>query len=96
MTTLSELKIGMRNISVQGKIDSVGQERQVQLKSGGSNRVCDVVMSDPSGKVKLVLWGSDIDKVRAGDTVKIENGYTNSYKGELQLATGKFGKISRA
>ena len=92
---ISELKVGMRKIDVNGKVDSMGDERLVNLKSGGTNRVAEAVISDGTGTIKLVLWGSDIDKLRPGDKVAVSNGYTNSFKGEIQLATGKYGQLKR-
>ncbi|MCI0562614.1 MAG: OB-fold nucleic acid binding domain-containing protein [Nitrososphaera sp.] len=92
---ISELKAGMRNISVTGKIDSVGEPRTVNLRAGGTNNVADAVVSDDSGSIKLSLWGEDINKVQPGDQVSIENGYINTFKGESSLSVGKFGKITK-
>jgi replication factor A1 len=92
---ISELKAGMRNVSVTGKVDSVGEPRTVNLKAGGTNDVADAIISDESGSIKLSLWGEDINKVRAGDRVSIENGYINTFKGENSINIGKFGKLSK-
>ncbi|NOJ26801.1 MAG: DNA-binding protein [Nitrososphaera sp.] len=92
---ISELKAGMRNVSVVAKIDSVGQPRTVNLKTGGTNTVADAVISDESGSIKLSLWGEDISKVQTGDKVSIENGYINTFKGENSLSIGKFGKLKK-
>jgi len=32
--------------------------------------------------------------VNVGDKIKIENGYVTSFKGEIQLNIGKFGKLT--
>ncbi len=92
---ISELKAGMRNVSVTGKIESVGEPRTVNLKSGGTNNVADAVISDESGSIKLSLWGDDINKVQPGDKVSIENGYINTFKGENSISVGKFGKMTK-
>lgn len=92
---ISELKPGMRNVSVTGKIDTVGEPRTVNLRSGGTNNVADATISDESGSIKLSLWGEDINKVQPGDKVSIENGYINTFKGENSLSVGKFGKINK-
>lgn len=92
---ISELKPGMRNVSVTGKIDSVGEPRTVNLRSGGTNTVADAVISDESGSMKLSLWGDDINKIQAGDRVSIENGYINTFKGENSISVGKFGKLTK-
>jgi ssDNA-binding replication factor A large subunit len=92
---ISELKGGMRNVSITGKIDSIGEPRTVNLKAGGTNTVADAVISDDSGSIKLSLWGDDIDKIQPGDRVSVENGYINTFKGEISLAVGKFGKLKK-
>jgi replication factor A1 len=92
---ISELKAGMRNLSVTGKIDSVGEPRTVNLKAGGTTTVADAIISDESGSIKLALWGDDINKVRPGDKVSIENGYINTFKGENSISVGKFGKMTK-
>jgi hypothetical protein len=43
--------------------------------------------------MKLTLWNEQIEQVKVGDKVKISNGYVNEFQGELQLTTGKFGKL---
>jgi replication factor A1 len=92
---ISELKPGMRNVSVTGKIESVGEPRTVNLKSGGTNNVADAVISDESGSIKLSLWGDDINKIQPGDRVSVENGYINTFRGENSISVGKFGKLTK-
>ncbi len=92
---IGELKSGMRNVSVTGKVESVGEPRTVNLKTGGTNTVADARISDDSGSIKLSLWGDDINKIQPGDTVSIENGYINTFKGEDSINVGKFGSLKR-
>jgi replication factor A1 len=92
---ISELKAGMRNVSVVAKVESVGEPRTVNLKAGGTNTVADAIISDESGRIKLSLWGDDIHKVQAGDRISIENGYINTFKGENSISVGKFGKMTK-
>jgi replication factor A1 len=92
---ISELKTGMRNVSIVAKVDSVGEPRTVNLKSGGTNSVADAIVSDESGSIKLSLWGDDINKIQAGDRISVENGYINTFKGENSISVGKFGKMAK-
>jgi len=92
---INELKAGMRNLSVTGKIDSIGEPRTVNLKAGGTTTVADAIISDESGSMKLALWGDDVNKVQPGDRVSIENGYINTFKGENSISVGKFGKMTK-
>jgi replication factor A1 len=92
---ISELKPGMRNVSITGKIESVSEPRTVNLKAGGTNTVADAIISDETGSTKLSLWGDDINKVQSGDMVSIENGYVNTFKGENSINVGKFGNLKK-
>jgi replication factor A1 len=92
---IGELKSGMRNVSVTGKVESVGEPRTVNLKAGGTNTVADAIISDETGSIKLSLWGDDINKIQPGNTVSIENGYINTFKGEDSINVGKFGTLKK-
>lgn len=86
--------LNLRNrINTKGVIKSKGEVRNVNLRSGGTIEVCDAILSDETGEIKLTLWGEDISKVSEGDTVVIKNGYTNSFKGEVALTKGKYGEM---
>lgn len=62
-------------------------------KFGKSGRVCNAILKDATGSITLTLWNDDVDKVKVGDTIKLENGWCSEYKGERQVSTGKLGRI---
>ncbi|MDX1533788.1 MAG: DNA-binding protein [Nitrosopumilaceae archaeon] len=80
-------------VNIEGTVERKGEPRTVNKKAGGTIDVCDAYLVDESGEIKLTLWGDDIPKVKDGDRVKITNGYTNSFKGEVSLTKGKFGQM---
>jgi replication factor A1 len=80
------------NVNITLEISEKGDVREFE-KFGKKGKVCNAVGKDSTGKIKITLWNDDIDKVNTGDTVKIENGWVSEWQGELQLSTGKFGKI---
>jgi len=89
---ISDLKIGQGNVDVEAEVKSMGEPR-VFNKFGRELKVCNAVIFDDSGEIKLTLWNEDIDKVKAGDKIRIKDGYVNEFQGEKQLTTGKFGKL---
>ena len=64
-------------------------------KFGEAGRVASATIKDDSGQIALTLWNEQIDLVKAGDKVKIENGFVNEWQGEIQLTTGKRGKLTK-
>jgi len=91
---ISELRPGTKNVNITVKIEEIEPAREVQSRTGEQLRVANAVASDDSGKVKMSLWNEDIDRVKANDTVTIDNGYVSSFRGEIQLSVGKYGKLS--
>jgi replication factor A1 len=94
VTVTAEQAKNMRNgIDIEGTIERKGETRTVNKKSGGTIDVCDAYLVDESGEIKLTLWGEDIAKINNGSQVKITNGYTNTFKGEVSLTKGKYGQM---
>jgi len=90
-----DLKAGMRGITVEGKIESITEPRTVNLRSGGTAQVADAIVSDETGSIKLSLWDDQINTVKQGDKVCIENGYTQEFRGQNSLNIGKYGKLKK-
>ena len=79
MTTCEEAKNMKSGIDVEGTIERKGEVRTVNTKFG-ETKVCDAYLADDSGSIKLTLWAEDTDKVKDGDTVSLEGGYTTSFR----------------
>ena len=93
MTTCEEAKQMRSGINVEGKIERKGEIRTVTTKFG-ETKVCDAYLEDESGRIKLTLWADDTEKVKNGDEVKLEGGYTTTFREVVQLNKGrKDGKL---
>jgi replication factor A1 len=92
---ISELQNGMKRVEIEADVVDKGNPRQVQSRmSGESFNVADTIVQDETGTIKLTLWNEQIDQVNVGDHIKIENGYVTSFKSEVQLNVGKYGKLT--
>ncbi|MEM4142539.1 MAG: OB-fold nucleic acid binding domain-containing protein [Candidatus Bathyarchaeia archaeon] len=92
---ISELKNGMKRVNVEAKVVEKGTPRQVMSRyKDETYTVADAMIADETGSIKLTLWNEQIDQVNANDTIRIENGYVTSFKGEIQLNVGKFGTLT--
>jgi len=60
----------------------------------GPGKLVNVKAKDSTGEVKITLWNDQIGQVAKGAKIKIENGWVKEYRGELQVSTGKFGKLT--
>lgn len=93
---ISDLKGELSRVDVEGEVIEKGEVRTVNLRAGGTSTVADATIKDDSGTIKLSLWGEQINSVDIGDKVKIENGYTKAFRGEVQLNIGRYGKLTKS
>jgi replication factor A1 len=95
LTDIKDLQDGMKRVSVEAKVVEKGDAREVKSRfKDETYRIVDAVIADETGSVKLTLWNEQIEQINVGDNVKVDNGYVTSFKGEIQLNVGKFGKLS--
>lgn len=87
-----EIKPRQGKIEIELEIVDIGEIRQFE-RFGKTGRVVNAVAKDDSGEINLTLWNDEIDRVKAGDKVKITNGYCSEFQGERQLSAGKYGKL---
>jgi len=90
---IGELRAGIRNVNVTGRVESISEPRTVNLRTGGTAQVADAFLSDDTGRIKLSLWDDQIEMVSEGDEISIENGYTQAFRGENSLNIGRYGKL---
>ena len=89
---IKDLQPRQGSVEITAEVVEKGEVRQFE-KFGKQGSVCNAKIKDASGEIALTLWNEQIEQVSVGDTVHITNGYVNEWQGEMQLTTGKFGKL---
>ena len=85
----------MKRVEVEATVMDKGNPRTVQSRfKDETYTVADAIVQDETGTIKLTLWNEQIDQIKPGDKIKIENGYITSFKAEIQLNVGKYGKLT--
>lgn len=90
---ISELRPGTGSVNIEAEVVSIEATREIN-EYGRKLHVANATIKDDSGSISLVLWNEQIEKVKAGDRVKVENGYVNEWQSTPQLTLGKFGKLT--
>jgi ssDNA-binding replication factor A large subunit len=89
---IKDLQPKQGNVEVEAVVVDKKEAREFN-KFGKTGRVCNATIKDSTGKMALTLWNEQVDQVKVGDRIKVTNGYVNEWQGEMQLSTGRFGKI---
>lgn len=95
-TKIGELREGIRSVNVAGKVRSITEPREFTRRDGTRGKVASLVIEDETGVVRLSLWDDDVNAlgdVSEGKTVAVENGYTRSGLGGVDLNVGRNGKL---
>jgi len=92
---IKDLRDKMRNVAIEAKVTEKSEPREVMSRfKDETYKVATATIADETGTIKLTLWNEQIDQVDVDSTVKIENGYVTSFRGEIQLNIGKYGKMT--
>jgi len=85
----------MKRVSVEAKVVEKSDPREVLSRfKDETYKVATAMIADETGTIKLTLWNEQINQVNVNDAVKVENGYVTSFKGEIQLNVGRYGKLT--
>ena len=92
---INELRDGARRVDIEANVIQKSETREVSSKwTNETYRVADATIEDETGTITLTLWNEQTEQVNVGDRVRIENGYIKSFRGELQLNSGKYGTLT--
>lgn len=83
------------NGSITAEIIDMEEPREVLNKFGVRMKVAKANIRDDSGEINLTLWNDDSGKFKVGDKIKLENGWVTEFKGNMQVSSGKNGKIEK-
>lgn len=89
---ISDLKPNQAVDSITIEIVDKGQEKEF-TNFRGKVRVTNAKVKDETGQCTLTLWNDEIDKYSSGQKVRITNGWCKEYHNELQISSGKYGRI---
>ena len=92
---INELRDGARRVDIEANVIQKSETREVRSKyTNETYRVADATIEDETGTITLTLWNEQTEQVNVGDRVRIENGYIKSFRGDLQLNSGKYGTLT--
>ena len=91
---IGDIDTSSRRIDVSAQVKQLGEVRTVSLRDGSQAKVSDAVVMDETGQIQLSLWDDQIEKVKVGSHVRVENGYATSYRGRVQLNVGRYGRLT--
>ncbi|MBY8978755.1 MAG: hypothetical protein KGD72_00060 [Candidatus Lokiarchaeota archaeon] len=96
---ISDLREGMSNIVLLGKILSIQKIREFVRKDESMGKVCSFLLGDPTGIVKIVLWDDRVDNInqeyfKPTELVRAIGGYSKLGQNEtIEVHLGRKGTL---
>ncbi len=94
-TPIGELVEEMADIDVVGRVNQLYGIREFQ-KNGGTGKVASLSIIDDTGEIRLCLWNDKAgiaEKLKRGDIIAVEDGYSKMGLNGLELHSGWRGRI---
>ena len=91
-TKIKDVRPGMENLNLIVKVVRVGESRIISTKFGEAKTALALI-EDETGRLNLKLWRSQVDLVKPGDVIKIENGFAVAFRGATEINVGSRGRI---
>jgi replication factor A1 len=90
---IGDLRVGMKKVNLKAKVVEIAKPTLVFTRFGSYASVANALIADKTGTIKLCLWNEQINSIRVGEKVKIENASVSTFRGERQLRIGRKGTI---
>jgi replication factor A1 len=91
-----DLKPSTKQVSLVAKVVNIGERRTIDSKFGEARQLAEATIGDDTGTVILSLWESQIDQVKSGDVLQVNNGYVSIVRGHIRLNVGKYGSFTKS
>lgn len=91
---IQNLRYGMKKVNLTAEVLETEKPRLIHTRYGNSVMLTEIWIGDETGKVKVCLWGEQVNFPVVGDIVQIKHASVGTFNGERLLSLGKFGSLS--
>ena len=98
---IKDLVNGMRNISIKGRIIQISDKREFDRKDGSKGRVCNLIITDGTGEVRVPLWDKQVNmldegKLNEGNVIHIKNAFArDNVFGGIEIRLSKMSRVEK-
>src|SRR5665647_120642 len=99
-TPIADIKADVDNINISGRVLDVAEIRTFEKKDGSAGRVGNLLLGDPTGKIRLTLWDEKtdfLDEIDFDETIEVLHAYSRetAFNQQIELNLGSRGIIQK-
>jgi len=91
---IQSLRRGMKKVNLNAEVLEVQETKIVNTQYGSRVKVTELWIADETGKVKVCLWGEQLNIPAVGEMVQVKGATVKTFKGENLLSLGRTGTLS--
>ena len=98
---IKDIKNGLKKVDLTARIVRISEIKEFERKNKEKGRVCNLILTDGSGEIRLPLWDKQVGvveegKIKEGDVITIKNAFSkeNSFSG-IEIRLPKLGRIEK-
>ncbi len=98
---IKDVKDGMGDLNLTGKVLEISEIRTFQRKDGTSGKVGNLLLGDDTGTLRVTLWDEKtefLDQIEYGDAIELINAYAreNAFTQKVELQVGNRSVIRKS
>jgi replication factor A1 len=98
---IKDIKDGMGDLNLTGKVLEISEIRTFQRKDGTSGKVGNLLLGDDTGTLRVTLWDEKtefLDQIEYGDAIELINAYAreNAFTQKVELQVGNRSVIRKS
>ncbi|HMB51592.1 MAG TPA: single-stranded DNA binding protein [Natronoarchaeum rubrum] len=93
---VEDLSLGLSDVDLAGLVLDTESVRTFDRDDGSEGKVANLVLGDPTGKIRVTMWDERADRaeeIDPGTAVEVVDGYVRERDGSLELHVGDHGAV---
>jgi len=92
---------GMKNINIKARVIQISDMREFERKDKTKGKVCNLILTDGTGEIRLALWDKQAGiveegKISGGDVIEIKNVFSKeNIFGGVELGLSRLSRIAK-
>jgi ssDNA-binding replication factor A large subunit len=92
---------GMKNVNLKARVIQISEMREFERKDKNKGKVCNLILTDGTGEIRLTLWDKQAGiveegKINEGDVIEVKNAFSKeNIFGGVELGLSRIARIEK-
>jgi replication factor A1 len=98
---INNIAKGMKNVNIKARVIQISDIREFERKDKNKGKVCNLILTDSTGQIRLTLWDKQVGiveegKISEGDVIEVKNASVKeNIFGGVELLLSRLARIEK-